>query len=799
MTEKNDRHTIEGKKQTVSKFKNAKTTEMSRNTRLLIVAVLIVLLSIVIQRLYMLYIYLPGIISTKSDLPLVSDAYSTEIWGTYRSHMYFGLRTQHPESPLFGLMWYEQPPVENLGSVRIRHWCQLDDGVLSYGWTEADGRTFGRQTIQERSYILTTDWLNQGKSWTSRIQISSQYPSSYALIFYFILQDSKSVLTPRYVNGELNSISGSSAIFGNFRLMFGTPAGNADLSFFVLDSPKSVDLKNLKEIVLSSTVIAVTKNGDQRLRLNSGYYGEASRKNARAIFLQMNINANSSVEISFFNENDTAVTGDAFDEIMSNRVRSFNEKFESVFGLADKGYGPFYQHMGRAALSNMLGSIGFFFGSNKVQSTYSTFPSSYGPHSLLTSVPSRSSFPRGFIWDEGFHHLLLGEFDPELSLKILASWLDTMNTEGWIPREMILGEEAEERVPAEFIVQSDKIANPPMILYLINRMLLDSAFMAKYSSKLTAFYPRLRAWYKWLRTTQTGPLPGTFTWQGRNATTDLELNPKTLPSGLDDYPRASHPSTNEYHVDLLSWMAISARSLTKLAELVGDTESREEFLKDSALFANIDHIDKLHWSDVVKRYCDYGLHSSSVVLKRPKIDPKKLKHGDNILPMRRFTLKEPTERLVDDAFGYISLFPVMLCLVPPDSDKLGHILSQLRDDQNLWSEFGLRSLSKSSPYYNKYNTEHDPPYWRGSVWLNMNYLMLAALKHYSTESGPYQELAFTIYSQLRNAVVSNVAREFKRTGYLWESYEDDTGKGHGAHPFTGWSSLVLNIMAEKYI
>jgi hypothetical protein len=57
-------------------------------------------------------------------------------------------------------------------------------------------------------------------------------------------------------------------------------------------------------------------------------------------------------------------------------------------------------------------------------------------------------------------------------------------------------------------------------------------------------YPRLKQWYLWLRDTQQGPLRGTFQWQGRNATINTELNPKTLPSGIDDFPRASHPSIN---------------------------------------------------------------------------------------------------------------------------------------------------------------------------------------------------------------------------------------------------------------
>lgn len=48
-------------------------------------------------------------------------------WGTYRPHMYFGLRTRSPISPLFGMMWYEQPTV--ISRPGIRHWCNQGDYI----------------------------------------------------------------------------------------------------------------------------------------------------------------------------------------------------------------------------------------------------------------------------------------------------------------------------------------------------------------------------------------------------------------------------------------------------------------------------------------------------------------------------------------------------------------------------------------------------------------------------------------------------------------------------------------------
>jgi mannosyl-oligosaccharide glucosidase len=98
----------------------------------------------------------------------------------------------------------------------------------------------------------------------------------------------------------------------------------------------------------------------------------------------------------------------------------------------------------------------------------------------------------------------------------------------------------------------------------------------------------------------------------------------------------------------------------------------------------------------------------------------------------------------------------------------------------------------------RYNTEHDAPYWRGPIWININYLTLRALKHYSSTPGPHQEAASSTYQQLRANLLGNLVRQYSSTGYLWEQYSDEDGKPKGCHPFTGWTALLTLIASEAY-
>lgn len=65
----------------------------------------------------------------------------------------------------------------------------------------------------------------------------------------------------------------------------------------------------------------------------------------------------------------------------------------------------------------------------------------------------------------------------------------------------------------------------------------------------------------------------------------------------------------------------------------------------------------------------------------------------------------------------------------------------------------------------------------------------------ATAPGPHREQARQMYSDLRKNLVQNVFKEWKRTGFAWEQYNPDTGRGQRIQHFTGWTSLVVKMMA----
>ena len=502
-----------------------------------------------------------------------------------------------------------------------------------------------------------------------------------------------------------------------------------------------------------------------------------------------------------------------------------------------------------AALGNLLGSITFFHGRQLVAAPSGGRggarqpPRESEPHGLYTGVPSRSFFPRGFLWDEGFHQLVASQWSPALAGAVVGSWLDTMDASGWIAREQILGEEARSRVPAEFQVQRPDIANPPTLLLPLLALAVDAlcpsppqphsgeeesadrvaAFCARRTppassaawehspaagagacrfgcrpsaplrnppplspgeessalspaaalALLARDVPRAVRHYEWFLHTQAAGGGGAgaravvsaFRWRGATAGHNFA-------SGLDDYPRGLQPHDADENVDALAWMGMSARVLADLCLLVGDAATAAQLGADAARFdARMEH----YWVEEAGAYCDVGVTAVAAQQQPQQSHPPTLTLG-------------PVCHV-----GYVSILPLVLRMVPPDSPHLGATLTAMASPAVLLSPYGLRALSARDPFF---HTGED--YWRSAVWLNINYLAVAALRYYAGVDGPHAAEAGRLAAELEERVVGGVVGEYARSGFLWESYDSGTGAGRGTHPFTGWTALVALMVGGKY-
>jgi len=481
--------------------------------------------------------------------------------------------------------------------------------------------------------------------------------------------------------------------------------------------------------------------------------------------------------------------------------KSFDEKYGEQLGPKKPFMESDYLRFSKSLFSNLIGGIGYFYGEQLVDRSYAAEYDEEnegfwteaadararneqkfeGPYELFTSVPSRPFFPRGFLWDEGFHLLPIVDWDAEVAMQIVQSYFRTMDEEGWIPREQILGPEARSKVPPEFQVQYPHYANPPT-LFMVLEALLDKAIGQAGSDAATGeqellnaglaqpetfkawlreLYPLLQRNFQWYRKTQSGDMKSydrpeplfsqreAYRWRGRTPQ-------HILTSGLDDYPRAQPPHPGELHVDLMSWMGMMSRSIKRVAEFLGEEEDSVKYGKiEEAIKRNT---DDLHWSKKDKTYCDVTIDD----------------YEDTVHVCHK---------------GYISLFPFATGLMGPDHPHLKHVLDLIANEDELWSPFGIRSLSKKDALY---GTEEN--YWRSPVWMPINYLILSNLLSIAQQAGPQQAKAAKLYSSLRQNLVTTVYNGWKETGFAWEQYNPDTGKGQRTAHFTGWTALVVKAM-----
>ncbi|KAL8879554.1 MAG: hypothetical protein Q9192_008210, partial [Flavoplaca navasiana] len=497
--------------------------------------------------------------------------------------------------------------------------------MAGYGWTSYDTRAGGVHLVNDTGNqvdIVTQFSKSTEANWGLRVtslpRENAAIHQHTSLFFYIGLEQAGATMEcVNRVSGGV-ACTGRTSDLGNFNILildhqaYGSSSAQTTVKSMTVAAERIWQAKPILSRELK-------RRSPEQMSLED----QAGQGNIH--FVQKSFKGDFEFDVFFSSASNTITTSDALTQAITDGRKEFQERFSSVYAPQE----PFTTAEG----------IGYFYGKSRVDTSsseaYSENDPNYwekanaarahaiveddGPHELFSAVPSRPFFPRGFLWDEGFHLQVVMDWDMDVALEIVSSWFELMNADGWIAREQILGPEAMTKVPSEFQVQYPHFANPPTLFLVVAAFLgrlqkpaLYFGAPSQYLSDialgtnfLREIYPKLKSNYQWFCRTQAGNLtrytgPGTsisqgYRWRGRTPQ-------HTLTSGLDDYPRAQPPHPEELHVDALGWVGSMVVTLNKISVFLGEKEDRRTFARQEEEI--IQSIEQAHWSESDQAYCD---------------------------------------------------------------------------------------------------------------------------------------------------------------------------------------------------
>lgn len=111
----------------------------------------------------------------------------------------------------------------------------------------------------------------------------------------------------------------------------------------------------------------------------------------------------------------------------------------------------------------------------------------------------------------------------------------------------------------------------------------------------------------------------------------------------------------------------------------------------------------------------------------------------------------------------------------------------LLNSEEMWSNHGMRTLSKKDPEYNNVNRIKPYSNWQGPIWPIANYLYIQALNQYD-----FQEEALEAAVIITKLVLADI----EKTGGMHENYDAENGEPLAAPNFVSWNLLLNNIIEE---
>lgn len=369
--------------------------------------------------------------------------------------------------------------------------------------------------------------------------------------------------------------------------------------------------------------------------------------------------------------------------------------------------------------------------------------------------PDKITYPWQWLWDSCFHAYVLRNYYPNLAYSELLSLTRFQTADGFLPHMSYHGKPSAS-LPLWGIENRSGLTQPPIIGWALHQVYKASPNV----ELLELLYPKIRNYYLFLESVRDPDNDGLISiihpWE----------------SGWDDSPRWDEPAriknyTRKSFKKFKLKLVLSYRANEwDQQKIIKQTQFNIESVSFNCLYAlsikkmkNLAEIlqiepDIRHWKNT---------YNKCVTSIQEKMWNEKLGIYQDL-----YHYKDQEHAIT--IFTPAIFFPMILRI--SSQSQAERLVSHLTNPKKFKLRWLIPTVAADEPSF-------DPSaYWRGTVWINVNFLVSMGLLKYG-------------YRQIVSDISKSSINLIKREGFR-EYFNPISGEGLGAKEF-GWSVLAFEI------
>lgn len=385
-------------------------------------------------------------------------------------------------------------------------------------------------------------------------------------------------------------------------------------------------------------------------------------------------------------------------------------------------------------------------------------------------APARREYVFQWLWDTGFHAIVLANFEPEWAKNEIRNFLYGQWGDGFLPHIIFWGKK--KRLPHWAYIESalsirprtSSITQPPILGVAVEAIYNKS----KDKAFLEEVLPKLAAHHKWLLSERDND----------NDFLISIISPNE--SGMDELPvfqvvaGYTGLDTTKMHYTYRKGDFLNHRYRFKSGKILEkDYFNVEELLFNVIFIESTRSIARLFRKIGNNGEADFFKHIANTSEKA--LLTKCWDKDDEIF----YSLYSNNEKMAK--------VKTVACLAPLfleglKGKKLEALINKhLLDSEEFWTAYPVPSVAKNEKYY----VPHDTPLhqvkllWRGPTWLSTNWLVIKGLEKHG-------------YIDIANKIKKQTFKMVEKYGFR-EYYNPETGEGYRRKNF-GWSTLILDLL-----